>query len=136
MNISEADGKTVLVVDDQEPVAILINKILSTNGYKCTSAKNGREALDMLHDGLRPDLMLLDIMMPGMDGFELLDKIHEEKVAHETPVVMLTALADATDVMKAMKKGAAAYCVKPIDPDELVKTVNRVLGETNPVNPV
>ncbi len=125
---SAEDLMTVLIVEDQESNAILLGKLVEKAGYQHRYAENGKMALDMLHEGLRPDLILLDIVMPVMNGYEFLDACHSDQDLRTIPVIMLTALDDASDVLKAVKKGATDYCTKPIDPNDLLTTIKRVLA--------
>ena len=98
---------SVLVVEDQEQITMVINHILQRAGYWYQNAENGAVALEKLNNGLRPDIILLDIVMP---------------------VVMLTSLNDTVDVMNAVKRGAADYCTKPIEVDDLLETMDRVFA--------
>lgn len=123
----------VWVVEDQEEVSLLVETILTSAGYEAKRARNGLEALEMLQSGDRPDLILLDIIMPKMDGFEFLGHFQRNYDAESIPVVMLTALGKGTDVIKSMKRGATDYCVKPIDPDDVIATVQRCLAPTRGV---
>ncbi len=127
MGVALAEHSRVLVVEDHEPVARLVCKLLEREGYHSQWAANGEKALDVLADGYQPGLILLDVMMPVMDGFQFLDVIHNSTQWQEIPVVMLTAIDDAPSVIKAMKGGALEYCTKPIDPAELISSVQRLL---------
>lgn len=121
------DKQTILVVDDQGDARMLVANLLDNNGYQHEEAGNGQEALGKLQSGLRPDLILLDIIMPEMDGYGFLDAISLDSEIKEIPVVMLTALGQPGDVVKALKLGAADYCTKPIEPNDMLGTIKRVL---------
>lgn len=123
MECDHETTKTILVVEDQRQIAFFIGRVLEQSGYLCEHANNGQEALDSLRGGLRPDMILLDIVMPVMDGFGLLDELHKEDDLKDIPTVMLSSLDSASNVMKAMKKGAMHYCTKPIDKDDLLATI-------------
>lgn len=127
MNETPANSQTVLVVEDQEETALLITYLVKSAGYQHKYASNGQEALDLLNDGLRPDLILLDAMMPVMGGYELLEELQKDESLKEIPVVMLTSLDEASDVLTAVKKGAVDYCTKPVDPDDLLATIQRFI---------
>jgi CheY-like chemotaxis protein len=123
------NSTTILVVEDQSQVAFLIGAVLDKAGYSHNHVANGQEAIKLLKDGLKADLILLDIVMPVMDGYEVLDALKADETFKDIPVVMLSGLEDATDVMKAVKKGALDYCTKPIDPDDLLSTLARFIKQ-------
>lgn len=126
--VAEARSR-ILLVEDQPLIAALESRVLEDAGYSTRVVTNGREALDLLRQGeWRPDLILLDVMMPVMDGHEMLAAISEEPDWSTVPVIMMTALDDAADVLKAMRSGAVDYCTKPFDPQDLVETVGRHLS--------
>ena len=125
---ADAATKTILLVEDQEIIAMLIAHMVKNAGYQHEHAENGQVALGMLRSGLRPDLILLDVVMPEMDGYQFLEELQRDDSLKDTPVVMLTALSDANDVLKAVKRGAMDYCTKPVDPDDLLATISRVMA--------
>lgn len=127
MDKNSNNPKTVLIVEDQSQIAFLIGAILEKAGYNHDHATNGQEAMNLLTGGYEADLILLDIVMPVMDGYEFLDAIKADQSLKDTPVVVLSGLEDAADVMKAVKKGALDYCTKPIDPDDLLTTLARFI---------
>ena len=113
----------ILIVDD-EPVNIqvLIN-YLSLQNYAITQASNGMEALDVIHKGFQPDLILLDVMMPRMTGYELCQKIREQFLATELPVVLLTAKNQVSDLVEGFGAGANDYLTKPVLKNELLARI-------------
>jgi DNA-binding response OmpR family regulator len=117
-------AKRILVVDDEEDVQILIRRILSDVGYEVTSAGDGREALEKI-DEARPDLVVLDLMMPGLDGWGVLE--HLRGRPDPPPVVVVTALADYQAFSRGVREGAVAYVCKPFHFAELVATCQKVL---------
>ncbi len=118
--------KTILVVDDEEEILSLVKKILMGEAYRILTAKNAEEVFATLsHE--RPDLILLDVMMPAMDGFEVCKKLKSDPATTHIPVVMLTVLATNSDIRKALDLGAAAYLIKPFDPDVLDKEIKAIL---------
>lgn len=127
MNDTSNNSTNILVVEDQKQIAFLIGCILNKYGYQHKHALNGQEALQLLLDGFTPELILLDIMMPVMGGYEFLDEVKSVESLNSIPVVILSALDDAHDVAKAVKKGAVDYCTKPIDPNDLLTTIRRQL---------
>jgi two-component system sensor histidine kinase ChiS len=113
----------ILIVDD-EPVNIqvLVN-YLSLQNYAITQATNGMEALEIIQDGFKPDLVLLDVMMPKMTGYELCQKIREQFLANELPVVLLTVKNQVSDLVEGFSAGANDYLTKPISKNELLARI-------------
>ncbi|MDH5784055.1 MAG: response regulator [Chromatiales bacterium] len=118
-------AKRILLVEDQELIAQTVNMALSVAGYQCEHASNGERALSIMKRGWLPNLILLDIVMPVMDGYKFLDELQKEPVLQEIPVIMLTALNNPPDVLKAMKAGAVDYCTKPLDVNDLLNSVGK-----------
>jgi ATP-dependent Lon protease len=116
--------QSILIVDDEEIARTNMAHILTKDGYDCHSATNGLEALDVLARE-EIDLVITDLKMERMDGIELLQQI--KRVSPEIPVVMVTGFATVTSAVDALKKGAAHYLGKPVNLDELRKTVREVL---------
>jgi CheY-like chemotaxis protein len=110
---------SVLVVDDEPQVVWVLEFSLQGEGYETFSAHDGMEALDQIHRH-RPDLMVLDVMMPRMDGWSVLEALAEMPVADRPRVIMVTALASASDRDRAMRLGAEAFVPKPFDMEHLV----------------
>ncbi len=106
------DQSKILVVDDEPAVCELLKEFLEARGYGVTTASFGAEALIAVQDE-RPHLVLLDILMPGMDGLEVLPRIHERNPA--VPVIMLTAVGDEGIAREALRRGAFEYITKPVD---------------------
>jgi len=125
------DSKKVLVVDDEERVREMLGFRLRLFGYEVLKASNGEEALEVATRE-KPDLVLLDIMMPGMDGFQVCSRLKRNEETKDIPVVILTAKADAKDVTRAVNSGASDYVVKPYDPMVLQQKVAKNLGEDVP----
>ncbi|MBD2042804.1 hybrid sensor histidine kinase/response regulator [Microcoleus sp. FACHB-672] len=113
----------VLIVDD-EPVnlQVLVN-ILSLYNYAITKASNGQEALEIIQEGFIPDLILLDVMMPKMTGYEVCQQIRERFPAHELPIVMLTAKNQVADIVAGFESGANDYLCKPIQKQEMLARI-------------
>ncbi|PCD08892.1 DNA-binding response regulator [Peribacillus simplex] len=117
---------TILVVDDEEDMRNLVEMYLLNSGYRCLQAANGKEAISMVEaEGV--DLILLDIMMPGMDGFSVCEEIRE---IGEIPVIFVSAKGEEWDKVKGLKLGGDDYIVKPFNPGELVARVEAVLRRT------
>jgi len=116
---------TILVVDDEKDFCTLLSDSLSLEGYRVLTAYNGRRALQMVKKE-RPDLALLDIKMPGMNGIEVLRGI--KRVKKETAVIMLTAFGTLETARRAMKLGAYDYVTKPVDHSLLKSLVKEALA--------
>lgn len=116
----------VLVVDDEPPIQRLVRARLQADGYTVVTAASGTEALEVLEDQ-RPDLVILDVMMPGVDGFETLRRI---RASSQIPVVFLTARTADADRLKGFHGGADDYLTKPFNPDELAARVAAILRRT------
>jgi twitching motility two-component system response regulator PilG len=119
-------GKHVLVVDDDEPINELVRIVLETRGYQVVSAADGTSALDAVAR-LRPDLVVLDVMMPGVDGFEVCRRIKEDPATKDTKVVMLSAKSLDVDRHRAEAVGADLYLTKPVKLADLLDAVNALL---------
>ena len=124
MNIpAPMPGPLVLVVEDEPDIASIISAYLRRDGLRAHLSGDGLEALRLFRE-LRPALVLLDIQLPGMDGLDVLRAIREEG---QTPVIMVTALADDIDKLLGLRLGADDYVVKPFSPPEVVARVRAVL---------
>ena len=114
-------------MDDAEGIRSYLASLLELRGYLVDTAENGRRALELLEGGAAPDVILLDIMMPDLDGIETLRRVRE---LHPTiPVVMLSVVARATTIVEAMRLGAADYLNKPFEEEELDQTLRKVLEQ-------
>lgn len=120
---SKTRGRILVVDDELINLQILINH-LGLAGYDVKVARGGREALELLAAGYNPDLVLLDIMMPVMTGFEVCRRIREDRSIHELPVIMLTAKKSPLDIVTGFEVGANDYITKPFDRQELLARVN------------
>jgi DNA-binding response OmpR family regulator len=116
-------SKTILVVDDEERLRSLLRTYLTQEGYHVTTAANGREALRVARQE-KPDLIILDIMMPEMDGYEFIRTFRQEQHA---PVIMLTARVEEADAVLGLELGADDYVTKPFSPRVLMARVRAVM---------
>src|SRR5699024_4259398 len=117
----------ILVVDDDEALAEMIGIVLNNDGFETYFCYDGNQTNDMYHS-VRPDLVLLALMLPGKDGIEILRELRKES---DTPVVMLTAKSETADVVRGLEAGADDYVPKPFKPAELVARVRARLRETD-----
>ncbi len=130
-------NETIYVVDDEPLITRLAQINLERMGYTIKIAHDGAEALDALQKGeVKPDLILLDIMMPYMDGFELLEKLRFDDNLRSIPVIVMTARALDSDIIEGHKFGAQQYLTKPINPTELTTVVAEVLRQAEEAPPM
>jgi phosphoserine phosphatase RsbU/P len=115
-------GATILVVDDSPVNLRLVVRTLEGRGYRLLAAKNGRAALDIARR-VRPDLILLDVMMPEVDGFEVCRALKADPATRDAIVVFLSALGEVTDKVTGLELGASDYITKPIQPEEVIARV-------------
>jgi DNA-binding response OmpR family regulator len=120
------ERRRILVVDDEERMVRFIRLNLEHDGFQVSEAFNGKEAIQKMRD-LTPDLILLDVMMPDLDGFEVLETIRE---VSNVPIIMLTAKGEEDDRVRGLELGADDYITKPFSPRELVSRVKAVLRRT------
>ena len=120
-------ARTILIVDDDPDAQKLLSLILSKAGFQTATADNGPEALARLGQAL-PDLLILDVMMPGMDGFEVLRRVRSNPATAHIPVIMLSAKGEVRDRVMGLRTGADDYIPKPADPLELVARIEAVLA--------
>lgn len=120
------DGDLILVVDDDHAIVNLITYILKQQGYRVKKAYNGREALLAAGEEL-PDLIVVDLMMPEMDGSELCRKVRQNVHLQETPILVLTALSESSNEIDSLDAGADDYVTKPIAPELFLSHVRALL---------
>jgi two-component system, OmpR family, alkaline phosphatase synthesis response regulator PhoP len=120
--------RTIMVVDDNPDIITIVKTILEGKGYYVLSASSGQELLNLLTDR-KPDLIILDIMMPEMDGLEVLSRLKAVTETASIPVILLTAKVQYEDVLGGYKLGADYYITKPFTSTQLVNGINLLLGE-------
>ena len=120
-------AKRILIADDEPAVARILQMHLESKGYEVITAGDGREALQQL-DAAKPDLIILDVSMPYADGFEVLEIIRSSPDTRDIPVIMATAKASDSDIVQGWRSGADCYLTKPIDVNELMSFVDRILN--------
>jgi DNA-binding response OmpR family regulator len=123
----ERERPVVLVADDDEEILALIAFRLERSGYTVILARDGEEALALARDE-RPDLAVLDVMMPKLDGFELTRRLRTDEATSRMPIILLTARAQDADVRRGFDVGADDYLRKPFSPQELRARVQAILG--------
>ena len=127
----------ILVVDDERTIREVARRYLELEGYAVTEAETGPHALSLLHDS-RPDLIVLDVMLPGIDGFAITRRLREHddfaqlRAQGDVPIILLTARSGEVDRVSGLELGADDYLTKPFSPRELVARVKAVLRRTSP----
>jgi CheY-like chemotaxis protein len=126
--VAAADSKaTILVVDDNTDNVEILRAFLESRGFTIAEARDGRAALARMEE-VKPDLVLLDVMMPGMDGWEVCRVIKQHPLLGDTKVVMVTAKGGFEDKFEGLRSGADDYVVKPVDFKDLMEKVERNLA--------
>jgi DNA-binding response OmpR family regulator len=124
-----SEKRTVLAVDDESDVLLIVKTALQAEGYEVATAADGPDGLKLASE-MKPDVILLDVMMPGMDGFEVLDKLRESEETSNIPVIMLTGLSERERKVAAIERGTKYYIVKPFDFQDLVSKVRQAIEDS------
>lgn len=129
--MSETGSKSkVLLVDDDKQILRSLSVYLELENYQVDTASNGFEAMEKIKAN-KPEILVLDVMMPEMDGFEVLEKIKSEESLTDIPVIMLTAKGQDVDVLTGYRMGASSYMTKPFNLNELVENIELILNPDN-----
>ena len=120
-------GKKILIADDEARLRKLLSDYLVREGYEVLEAADGEEALDIFYREKELDLMILDVMMPGVDGFQVCQEVRETS---DIPIAMLTAKSEENDILNGYENGADEYISKPFSPKVLVARVNAIIRRT------
>ena len=118
--------KKILVIDDEITIRSLLEKFLGQK-YEATAMNNGQEGLAWLQDGNIPDLMIVDLEMPNMDGYEFLDQVKSSGFFSNIPVMMLSGVDSSPERVKCLKMGAMDFMIKPFNPEELLLKIEILL---------
>lgn len=121
------DNPLILLVEDSETIHKLVSRKLKKDGFRFEYRENGKEGLDAVRE-LKPDLVILDVMLPSMNGFEILRQIRSDKDLADTKVIMLTSKNRSEDIEKGFSLNVDDYIDKPFKPTELVLRINKILG--------
>lgn len=119
--------RRILLIEDDPENAEYVELALTVKGYDVTIVDSAEEALPLAEEA-EPDLILLDVMLPGMTGFEFLGRLRSRPALRSLPVIVLTALAQQWDFERALKLNVSDYLTKPFEPSELVERIERALG--------
>jgi len=124
----------VLIADDEPNIVISLEFLMKREGHEVSVARDGQQALDAIRS-IRPDLVLLDVMMPFKTGYEVLQELRADEAIAHTKVLMLTAKGRDTDTAKGLALGADAYMTKPFSTKELAERVRQMLADGQPAQP-
>ena len=119
-------GEKILIVDDDNQITTLIEFILKKEGYFTVVAHSGEDGIRMAHEE-NPDLMILDLMMPGVDGYQVCRTLRADEKKQDLPILMLTALGMGKDFEKGLESGASWYITKPFESQHLIKRIRYLL---------
>ncbi len=120
-------AKTILVVDDSVTMVLSLKTTLTMNGFQVDTANNGQSALEKLKSGIKPDLILTDINMPVMGGFELIGKVRALPAFRFIPILTLTTESEASKREEGKRAGATGWLVKPVAGNDLINVIKKVL---------
>ena len=120
-------GKTILLVDDDDRNIFALSAVLKSKGPIIITARDGKDCLEKLKEHKPIDILLLDMMMPEMDGYQTLSEIKKDSSFNDLPVIALTALAMKGDMEKCLAAGVNDYCSKPVNIDELIVKIKTLL---------
>ncbi|MFA4836115.1 MAG: response regulator [Dehalococcoidia bacterium] len=123
--LKKPEPKLILIIDDEDDIRIFASRLLEMEGYRVLQAGDGEEGLRMAGENLI-DGVLLDIRMPGIDGWEVLQQLKEDSKLSATPVIVFTAYAEKMEQERALSMGASAYLIKPLSADQLMDSVARI----------
>ena len=127
-------GLKIVIADDEEHLGYMIKFKLERSGYEVIWKLDGRQALESIREE-RPALVILDVMMPGLTGFEVLETLKADAELKDIPVVMLTARSQESDIVRGLELGAADYMIKPFRPAELLARIKRLIQISEPSPP-
>lgn len=117
----------ILIVDDSPAQIFSLKKLLENWGHATVSAENGDQALQIARQE-QPDIILMDIIMPGMNGFQATRKLSKDTATHKIPVIFVSKKDDETDRIWGMRQGATAFITKPVDPEELLAAITKAIN--------
>jgi DNA-binding response OmpR family regulator len=123
----QAEANSLVIADDDEDIRQVLEFTLDNAGYQVTTFGNGPDCWEFLSSEDPPDLLILDVMMPGMSGFEILQRIREAQEMEDIPVIMLTARSREEDVAEGFERGVDQYMTKPFGAQELMARIESIL---------
>ncbi len=126
---SKSTQPVILVVEDDQMIAVVLNHILARSGFQVCLAADGKQATALLDAMAPPALVLLDVMLPYVDGFELLQRMRSKPKWSDVPIIMLTSKVVEAQIVRALETGANDYVAKPFRPEELLARVRRLIRD-------
>ena len=123
------DSKTILLIDDEIDIRKLTKIVLEGAGYKVTTAFRGKRGIKKAKKG-KIDLIILDVMMPDMDGYEVIKNLNQDKATKNIPVVFFSAKTQKKEIEKGLSLGARGYLTKPFDPEEFPQKIRKFISKT------
>ncbi|MFB0509273.1 MAG: response regulator transcription factor [bacterium] len=129
--MAQFNEKRILIVDDEKDILLLVQKILESAGYDVVTAGDGAEALEKARK-VSPDLIVLDLMLPGIDGYQVCGILKYDRMYMKIPILILSARTQIKDYELAMKVGASGYLTKPFEPESLLAKIKELLNSGNP----
>jgi len=130
-NVVALLSPTILIVEDDEVTSYMLEFLLQREGYTVTKANDGKEALKLIENSKPFDIVLLDIMIPYINGFELVSHIRSQPAWEKTPVLMLSGKSQEKDIIKALDSGATDYIVKPFQPGEVLARIRKATSASS-----
>jgi len=130
-NVVALPSPTILIVEDDEVTSYMLEFLLQREGYTVTKANDGKEALKLIENSKPFDIVLLDIMIPYINGFELVSHIRAQPAWEKTPVLMLSGKSQEKDIIKALDSGATDYIVKPFQPGEVLARIRKATSASS-----
>ena len=128
--VDNSEKKKILLVDDNE-VQLSVAEVQLKKEFEVTTAKSGKEALDHLFHGLVPDLIMLDILMPDMDGWETFGRLRAISKLHEVPILFMSSINDKEEIDRAFDMGAADFIIKPFKSKEFLERIGKAINKEN-----
>lgn len=125
-----SDQKTIALIEDEESLAKSLTDFLEAKGYRVINARDGIKGLFLIRANL-PDLVVLDVMMPRLDGFHVLDRIKGDSRTMDIPVMLLTVRSSREDIERGIQHMAEEYITKPFEPEHLLERIRRILNTRN-----
>jgi two-component system alkaline phosphatase synthesis response regulator PhoP len=119
--------QTALIVEDDDQIAALLKFMIERDGFEVLAAADGRAAQQIVESAAPPAIVILDLMLPYIDGFQLVDMIRAKPEWKNVPIIMLTAKSQESDIVRALDAGANDYIIKPFKPEELKARIKRLL---------
>lgn len=119
-------SKKILIIEDEKNIMLVYSRLLDKEGYEVLTAEDGLKGLELAQEKL-PDLILLDLVLPKLDGFKILSTLKEDDETRKIPVIIISARSDKESIETTLKAGAENFLVKPIQKEELLEQVNKYI---------